>query len=416
MNRRLILLFMLFPLLICSAVPASAEVKLMSRQTDDYFSTVSALFLYDEPENTDRFSQTWQQVKAILEEIEQTVSLSFPDSDISRFNALACGESMPVSEITAEILTVALDVHEKTGGLYDPTVYPLVDLWGFSPRFNRSAYAPSLPYDRAYKDGQLPLPNAQHIAALLPLVGLDGVRLYRQDGAWRLEKNTPPAVINGVTIQAQLDLGGIAKGYACDLIKAYLLEQGYSMGHFVCGDSSMSILSRPTGDGTYSLTLGKPRPGSGTERHYASIRVRDVSLSTSSDATHAYMRENVRYCHIIDPRTGYPMNMPQGGLQRGAASVTLLCESAAFGDAMSTALCLMPPQEAAAYISEHLSGAFCTLAYYRSDMDTLEVMSSVPAPSITLADPSYIPASAIDETGTLRYTGSFFSPSPTEAP
>lgn len=416
MIRKLTLFCLLILQLISSAVSASAELKLMSRQTDDYFSTVSALFLYDEPTNADRFAQTWQQVKNILEEIEQTVSLSFPDSDISRFNALSCGESMPVSEITAEILTVALDVHEKTGGLYDPTVYPLVDLWGFSPRFNSQTYAPVMPYDRAYEAGKIPLPAACDVASLLPLVGLDGIRLYQQNGEWRLEKNTPPAVINGVTIQAQLDLGGIAKGYACDLIKAYLRKQGYSMGHFVCGDSSMSILSRPTGDGAYSLTLGKPRPGSGGERHYAAIRVRDVSLSTSSDATHSYMRDGIRYCHIIDPRTGYPMNMPQSGLQCGAASVTLLCESAAFGDAMSTALCLMQPQEAAAYISEHLSGALCTLAYYRSDMDTLEVMTNAPASSITLADPSYIPASAIDETGTLRYTGSFFSLPPTEAP
>jgi len=158
----------------------------------------------------------------------------------------------------------------------------------------------------------------------------------------------------------------------------------------------------------YALTLGKPRPGSSRGNHYASLRVRDTALSTSSDATHAYTAGGVRYCHIIDPRTGYPMNMPQEAIQRGAASVTLLCESAAFGDAMSTALCLMPPEQAAAYISERLADTLCTIVYYRSDADTLEVMTS--APDLTLNDNAYLLSSQTDSSGTLRYTGSFFSP------
>ncbi len=411
---RRILTFLLLSALVALPCAAHSETKLMSRHTDAYFSTVSALFLYEDPDESSRFSQAWTQVKSMLAEIEQTVSLSFEDSDISRFNALPAGASMPVSPITADILSVAFDVFDLTGGLYDPTVYPLVDLWGFSPRFNLNTYAPVMPYDRTYQDGRLPLPDDSDIQALLPLIGLDGIRLYEQGGCWYLEKNTPPVTLDGVTIQAQLDLGGIAKGYACDRIRAYLLDQGYTQGHFVCGDSSMTILSRPTEDGLYSLTLGKPRPGSSRDSHYASVRVRDTALSTSSDATHAYTIGSVRYCHIIDPRTGYPMNMPQDGLQRGAASVTLLCESAAFGDAMSTALCLMPPDEAAAYINTHLRGNLCTLAYYHSGADTLEVMTS--APGLTLCDSAYLPASHISEDGTLHYTGSFFSPSFTEEP
>ena len=408
MLRNILFLLILLPALAFSCRAAQAEPKLMSRHTDAYFSTVSALFLYEEPENTDRFAETWTQVKSLLQEIEQTVSLSFEDSDISRFNALPSGESMQISPITADILSVAFDVHAKTGGLYDPTVYPLIDLWGFSPRFNRNTYAPVMPYDRAYQDGRLPLPEDSDVQALRPLVGLDGIRLYALDDGWYLEKNTPSITLDGVVIPAQLDLGGIAKGYACDRVRACLLEQGYTMGHFVCGDSSMAILSRPSEDGMYALTLGKPRPGSSRDSHYASLRVRDTALSTSSDATHAYTAGGVRYCHIIDPRTGYPMNMPQDAIQHGAASVTLLCESAAFGDAMSTALCLMPPEQAAAYISERLADTLCTIVYYRSDADTLEVMTS--APNLTLNDDDYLLSSQTDSSGTLRYTGSFFSP------
>ena len=81
----------LFFLLSCViALPVSGEnaPKLMTRQTSAYFGTVSALFLYESPENSSHFEQTWAQVKSILDEVERSVSVSMPDSDIARFNAL----------------------------------------------------------------------------------------------------------------------------------------------------------------------------------------------------------------------------------------------------------------------------------------------------------------------------------------
>lgn len=400
-----------FAVFLCLAAGAVSEVKLMSRQTDAYFQTVSMLFLYCDDAQEEEFPAVWSQVKSLLAEIEDAVSLSVPDSDIARFNALPAGGRIPISAITADILSIAFDAYEKTGGLYDPTVFPLVDLWGFSPRFNRNAYNPSMPYDRAYENGQLPLPDARHIDALLPLVGLTGISLEAEGGVWYLQKNTPPVTLDGAVIQAQLDLGGIAKGYACDRVLSLLRSRGFTMGHFVCGGSSMGILSRPSGDGTAALTLGKPRPGSdGSISHYATVRTKDVTLSTSSDSTHSYTRGGVRYCHIIDPRTGWPVNMPENDIQRGAASITLLAPSAAMSDALTTALFLMSPQEAAAYISKHVADDLVVAAYYRTGADTLEVMTNAAPDCITLDDPAYAPASIIGEDGSLKYTGTFFSP------
>lgn len=81
-------------------------------------------------------------------------------------------------------------MYEKTNGLYDPSVYPLIDLWGFSPRFNSSSYTPVMPYDRLFVAGKLPLPDQEMIEALLPLVGLDGIELLRIGENWFLKKNT----------------------------------------------------------------------------------------------------------------------------------------------------------------------------------------------------------------------------------
>jgi len=169
----------------------------------------------------------------------------------------------------------------------------------------------------------------------------------------------------------------------------------------------MAILSRP--DGAYKLNLGKPRTGSNRDSHFATISVRDRTLSTSSDSRHAYAVDGVRYCHIIDPLTGYPINMPVGGIQKGAASITLLSSSAARSDAITTALCLMHPQEAVDFIHDHLQNDSVIITLYASESDTLEVMHNLDADSITLTDPAYQLASEIDAEGNMLYTGSFFS-------
>lgn len=404
-------IFFIWVGLFLLAAPVSAQSHtLLSRQTDAYFSTVSALFLYEE-EGASSFEETWNGTKEILSQIERAVSISDPDSDIARFNALSSGQSCTISSVTADILRTAYDVYAETDGLYDPTVYPLVDLWGFSPRFNRNTYSPALPYDRAYIDGRLPMPNERHIEALLPLVGLSGITLTEENGVYTLHKNTPPVTIDGELIQAQLDLGGIAKGYACDRVAEYLRQQGYTMGHFVCGGSSMAILSRPDGDGLYTITLGKPRAGAADITYYASVQVRDTTLSTSSDSLHSFIQDDTLYCHLIDPRTGWPVNTPAGDSgQRGIASLTLLGESAAYNDAMSTALIVMGPQKAMAYISEHMQNDSVVFAAYKAGETALEVVTNMPDSQLSLDDSAYLSASTVDADGHILYTGCFFAP------
>ena len=387
------MLFSLFIPLLCvfmlTPCASAQQPTLMTRQTSDYFMTASALFLYEDADAQAEFSETWTLVKQTLGEIESAVSVSVPDSDISRFNELACGEEIVISDITAGLLQIAMDVHALTGGLYDPTVYPLVDLWGFSPRFNTNSYALVMPYDRAYENGRLPLPDTRYIDALLPLVGLQGVALRRENGVFYLKKNTPSVFIEGVEIRAQLDLGGIAKGYACDRVLALLRERGCTMGYFVCGGSSMALLSRPDADGAYALTLRKPRKGAGSASHYATLRARDTTLSTSGDYSHSFVSDGIIYCHIIDPRTGYPINMPdETGIQHGIASATLLCPSAAYGDALTTALCILGPQEAKDFLKRNPSYTV-VMAAYTSDEKTFQVFTNASPDEMTLDDPAY---------------------------
>lgn len=365
---------------------AQAKTRLMSRQTDAYFQTVSALFLYVEEDETDEFEAVWAQVKALLSEIEAAVSVSDPHSDIARFNALPCGEEMAVGETTARLLAIAREAYEATDGLYDPTIYPLVDLWGFSPRFNSSVYVPQTSYDRALENGALPLPQTRHVDALLALVGFDGIGITQRDGQTFLAKRTPPVYVDGEVFEAQLDLGGIAKGYACDRVMALLREKGFSQGHFVCGGSSLAVMSRPTDDGAYALSLNKPRPGRDKETHFATVRARDIGVSTSVDVSHSFTADGVVYCHVIDPRTGWPINMPdENGAQSGLAGATLLGESAALCDALTTALLVMGPQAAREYAERE--GLSVVLTAFSGDESEYAVFSTVG--ELTLTDPAY---------------------------
>lgn len=108
----------------------------------------------------------------------------------------------------------------------------------------------------------------------------------------------------------------IAKGFACDLVTERLAQMGFTEGHFVCGGSSISLLSRPEG-GDYGLTLAKPRTGRSSESYFATVFARNTTVSTSSDANHTYTLDGVIYCHIIDPRTGYPTICPRRASRSG---------------------------------------------------------------------------------------------------
>lgn len=404
--RRLLALLLSVLLWSGAGNAASSPTRAITKYTDDYFSTVSVLSLYTDSVS---FEALWQETKALLAQIDACVSVSKPDSDLSRFNALAWGESCAISDLTADIFLLAKEAWAKTGGLYDPTVYPLVDLWGFSPRFNSNRYTRQQPYDRDYENGALPLPEEGYIQVLLQLVGLDGVELTGQKGAWRLIKRTPDVTYGGHVFHAQMDLGGIAKGYACDRVAELLRQRGCAEGYFSCGASSLSILRNARGDGSYEMAIGKPRPGQNGDTSFASLRVSDTGLSTSNDQSHCLVFEGQVYCHIIDPRTGWPVNTPdRGEKQQGIVSVTLLGESAAQCDAWTTALMLMGLEGALAFLNRQ-PDLQCLFVLAAEGESAYEVVSTLPRDKLRITDSAYSLASELTADGACRYLGSLFS-------
>lgn len=246
-------------------------------------------------------------IEAILEEIEQSMSTYRADSEITLFNALPVNTWYEVSADFYTVLSTALAVGRASGGAYDVTVGPLVDLWGFGP-------GPRLREP----------PTDIQVKKRLAEVGQDRLRL---DGERRSVLKSAPL---------SLDFSSIAKGYAVDRVANWLEQQG--VGRFlveVGGEMRVAGLSH-RGD-PWLIAIEKP---DSTQRSVlAAVGVTDAALATSGDYRNYFELDGRRYSHTIDPRNGYPV-------AHDLVSVTVIHPGAVLADAWATALTVLGSEQA----------------------------------------------------------------------
>ena len=246
-------------------------------------------------------------VESSLEAVNASMSTYREDSEISRFNASPVGEWFEISSDFYQVLSAAMAVGWQSGGAYDVTVGPLVNLWGFGP------------------PGQVPEPpSTEAIAAAMAKVGQDHLRV---DGeAYRLYKDA----------DVYLDFSSIAKGYAVDEIARWLSAQGIE--HYlveVGGEMRLSGLS-PRGD---SWRIAIEQPQAATFDIARAIQLQNVGVATSGDYRNYFEVDGVRYSHSIDPRNGRPV-------AHELVSVTVVHPSTMMADAWATALTVLGAEEA----------------------------------------------------------------------
>lgn len=250
-----------------------------------------------------------EAVNAAAEEVKRLdalLSTGNPDSEISRLNAAG---RITISEDTAALFEGARSVYETTGGLFDVTVYPLMELWGF----------PS---------GEYHVPSGEEVAEVLPLVDASRIRLSG--------------------LQAELgegqrvDLGGIAKGYTSARILEIYEQYGVRSGMVSLGGNVQVLNRKPDGSG-FRIGIRDPAGGRGGIDDIAVVLELENRAVVTSGGYERYFEENGNiYIHILDPRTGYPA---EGDL----ASVTVVSEDGMSADALSTALYIMGLEDALDY-------------------------------------------------------------------
>ena len=219
------------------------------------------------------------------------------------------GNPVTLSEDTADVVRFALEMAQETGGALEPTIYPVLTAWGFTTDHNR-------------------IPGSSEIKELLGLVDYEKVQLNGQ------EIRLPEGM--------EMDLGAVGKGYAGDLAASLVEEAGVTSALLNIGGNVQTVGSKPDGS-KWRLAIRSPYG----EGEVGVLEVSDCAVVTSGNYERYFTGEDgKRYGHIIDPKTGYPVD-------NGLASVTIITDEGKMGDALSTSMFVKGLQGAQEYWKSH---------------------------------------------------------------
>lgn len=330
---------------------SSSQVNSYTRTYQGIFGTDAYLRIYlpidisDEEltQATEKANALHEEITGLLTSLDSSMNIANENSYISQFNAAEAGSEIEIDKDTYEVLNIAIKMFEETDGYYNPGVYYSVDLYGFGVRSNNE----TRPYDR--EDPSVELPDNEYVTAFQQLgESFAEVSTYQRDGKYYVSKPEKTVTVEGHTYSLAMDLGGIGKGYAIDLVDGLIDEAGFEYGYFNFGSSSQAINGSLSEDGKYELQFQHPRALLGVG--YLSTRAANVAISTSGDYILSYTIDGTRYSHIINPKTGAP-------IRTGIATATVLdgrvgVYSAAEADARTTALCAMGVEKATEYMNE----------------------------------------------------------------
>ena len=278
------------------------------------------------------------KIESLLAKLAATLSTYREDSEISQLHDAAANEWIEVSPDLYAVLALSRTVQERSHGAFDVSISPLIQLWRISAR-----------------EGSNALPTNGEIAATLAKLGAD---------KWELQA-MPPAV-RKLHPQMRFDLNAIAPGYAVDQIALLLEEQGIQNylvelgGEIRAGGDSTSI---------QPWRVGIEQPVENGERRVAlSLLITKVSVATSGDYRQWRVILGKRYSHILDPRTGLPVECRN-------ASVTVVAETCAAADAWATALFVLGPERGIELANEQQLSA-CFLISHPAETTRFETVAS----------------------------------------
>ncbi len=380
---------------VLSACSEQKDSTMRKFTTYRYFNTYTEWSYSTKELSETQAEAIWGQIKEVLDGVEKSISTEVTDSAVSRFNRAKAGEEIELDNISYAIFSLAKELHAKTGGAYNPAIGLLIDLWGFSPRFHGTqTLTEPYVYDRAIvsdaEGSYLPLPSEEYRSAFSTkeVNDFSAVEIIEREGKYFAKKPKNAFVtVDEITYTMQLNFGGIGKGYCVDGVVELLQNASLTYGYFSLGGSSMHVLQNPDEDtnGVWSVDIRNPRPNLYQSSTYSSVKQTNCSLSSSGDYENYYVLDGKRYCHIINPLEGYPVNTQPSNLDgSGIVAVSVFGLSAAEGDATTTALMAMTKEDAIAYIGERLGQKDAVFLYYDGMKDKYGVYTTMPQQRFTL--------------------------------
>jgi len=277
--------------------------------------TVVSISVYGIEDET-IFTQVFDRLK----EIEAKMSKTIETSEISRINIYS--ETSDINkqlEIDSDVFNVierAIEYGDKSNDRFDITLAPIVELWGIGTEKET-------------------IPEKEDINKLLTTVGQDKIKINSKNNI-SISQNT------------QIDLGGIAKGYAADEVERMLRESGVNKAIINLGGNVKVIGEKNKG---IPFKIGIQDPISERNNYLGIVEVTDKTIVTSGDYERYFEVDGIRYHHIFDPTTGYPF-------ETNVASVTVIGDESIVADVMSTILYLMDINEGIEFV-DTLEGVDC---------------------------------------------------------
>jgi thiamine biosynthesis lipoprotein len=291
-----VIFFTLFFILSSCGQDSPAEPVRRSVQS---LGTIVTITIYDDP-NPRYFDEAF----ALVDEVYHLMSLQLEDSELVRLNDAAGVEPVEVSQMTMDVLQAAVQIAEESGGRFTPMIEPVVAMWdigGANPR----------------------VPSQEELDSALPLVDIGYLELYPSDDP---DREPHRAYISREG--AGVDLGGIAKGYAADVVSRYLKSRGVGQAILDFGGNILTI-GRKSEERPWIIGLQRPDMRRGV--YLGTVPAEDVSVVTSGVYERYFEEGGVHYHHLLNPDTGYPV-------ENGLEGVVILSDVSMTADGFSTAV------------------------------------------------------------------------------
>jgi len=250
-----------------------------------------------------------EKIERRLFEINVAMSTYQKDSEISRFNEFnQTGTKFKISEDFYRVLKPAQAIYRLSDGAWDGTVNPLVELWGFG---------------REGPKNKIPL--ATEISALLSNIGFETIEVLE------------PGFLLKKRAAVTLDLSSIAKGYGVDRVADTIQKEGFQNYLVEIGGEVFASGYRKDGM-LWRIGINRPQTDAAFDEVYKVVNLHNKAFATSGDYRNFFVVDGIRYAHIIDPRTGYPIS-------NGVVSVTIIADTCTFADGLATAIMVMGPEK-----------------------------------------------------------------------
>ena len=262
------------------------------QQTKTFLGTVCSINLFD-----DGSKKNYDETFKILKDVENKFSVHISNSEISKINKASGKEAVKVSEDVFFVIQKALYYAEFSDGDFDPTVGPLVELWGIGTDKER-------------------VPSEEEIENALTFVDWHDVELNFRERSVFLKKE-------GMA----LDLGGITKGYAADLLVDFLIEKNIERAVINLG-GNVYVYGKKEDNSPWRVGIKNPYNSEASPALALALNS-STSVVTSGDYERYIEKDGIRFHHIIDPHTGYSAKSSVHG-------ATIILQSSCDADALST--------------------------------------------------------------------------------